>query len=161
MRKLLKASSLLLTGILFFIACSPYGEKVEINSKSEVYIKDGGTKEDAKRLGNFLLRNNYFDEQADKSVQLTKSKDTFVVKFVINEEKLKGNSQAELGFQYMHMLLRDSVFSGKPTKVVLADEKFKTIKNIQELSSSDMDAINNAGDDTTTDPATNDTTTTQ
>jgi hypothetical protein len=150
MRKILSPAWPFLAGILFFISCSPYGDKVEINSKSEVYIKDGGNKEDAKRLGEFLLDINYFDEQVQKSVQLVKSKDTFVVKFVINEEKLKGNPQAESGFSYMHMLLRDSVFSGKPTKVVLTDEKFKTIRSIQELSSNDINTINEAANDTTT-----------
>lgn len=127
-------TTFLISSVLFLASCSPYGEKIEMNSKSEVYYKEGATKAEAQKLGDFLLRNNYFDDQSEKSVQVLKAKDTAVVKFVVNEEKLKGNSEAELAFQYMHMLLRDSVFAGKPTRLIIANDDFDDIRTVKELS---------------------------
>jgi hypothetical protein len=148
MRNNLGALLLLVLSITLFSNCSSHGDKVEINSKSEVYIKNGGTREDAKRLGDFLLQNSYFDSTTEKAVQLSKSKDTFVVKFIIDEEKFKNTPQADIGFQFMHMLLRDSVFAGQPTKVLLTNNKFETIETVKAFSKEDVDALNLAPDST-------------
>jgi len=120
---------------LLFIAsgCSTYGDKVEVNSKSTVYYKDGGTKEQAQKVGSFLLRNNYFDDSTSKSVQVTKSNDTSIVRFVVDEEKMKSVPDAELIFSAIQFLLKDSVFNGKPTRVVLANDVFDDIKVIKDF----------------------------
>jgi hypothetical protein len=122
----------LIFSVAFFASCSPYGKKVEINSKSEVYVEDGATEEEARRLGDFLLRNEYFDNTTEKRVQILKDKETHIVKFVVNEDKLKNNPEAEAGFQFMQMLLKDSIFNGKPTRIILADDKFKEIRTVKE-----------------------------
>ncbi len=134
MKKIFLPALYIITICFALTSCSGYGEKIKINEKSEVYIKDGGTKEEADKLGGFLLRNNYFDTSSEKSVQISKDKDTTFVKFVVDADKLKDNPQAELGFQYMQMMLRDSVFNGKPTRIILTDNAFKTIRAVKDLN---------------------------
>jgi hypothetical protein len=148
---------LVLTASTLIIACSGEGEKVTINEKSDVFLKDGATKEEGQKLGSFLLQNNYFDNATDKSVQLSKENDAYVVKFVVNEEKLKNDEEAILGFRFFQTLIKDSVFAGKPTKLFLTDAKFNVLKPVKEFSheelSSEEDSTHereHGGVDTTT-----------
>ncbi len=126
-----------------FISCdmlSPYGKKVNVNPTSEVYYKgEGVTEADAVKLGQYLLRNKYFDSTTKKSVQLSKDT-TFVVKFVIDETKLKDNPMAEIGFMAMKLLLQDSVFNGQKIKVVLADTEMKGIKTVDDFGTNSTDS---------------------
>lgn len=137
-----KATLIVLVSCIGFISCdllSPYGKKVNINPTSEVYYKGDGVKEDdAVRLGQYLLRNKYFDSTTTKSVQLTKDT-TFVVKFVIDETKLKDNPMAEIGFMAMKSLLQDSVFNGQKIKVVLANTEMKSIKTVADFGNNPTD----------------------
>lgn len=138
-----KAVLVILISCIGFVSCnilSPYGKKVNINPTSEVYYKgDGVTEADAVKLGQYLLRNKYFDSTTTKSVQLTK--DTiFVVKFVIDETKLKDNPMAEIGFMAMKFLLQDSVFNGQKIKVILANTEMKGIKTVEDFGSNSTDS---------------------
>lgn len=138
-----KAVLVILTSCIGFVSCnilSPYGKKVNINPTSEVYYKgDGVTEADAVKLGQYLLRNKYFDSTTTKSVQLTKDT-TFVVKFVIDETKLKDNPMAEIGFMAMKFLLQDSVFNGQKIKVILANTEMKGIKTVEDFGSNSTDS---------------------
>jgi len=112
-------------------ACNSYGDKVMINDKSEVYYKgDGVTAADAQKLGEFLLKNNYFDTISKKSVQLTKTTDTFNVKFVVDKAKIETQKNADFLFQIMGTAISSEVFGNKPVKVVLADERMKAFKDV-------------------------------
>ncbi len=126
MRKLVLA--LLVSTAL--IACNSWGDKYMANDKSEVYYKDGATADDAKRLGDFLLKNNYFDSATEKSVQLTKTVDTFNVKFVVDKEKVSQTENADMLFTIMGAAISSDVFSGKPVKVILADTRMEGFKEI-------------------------------
>lgn len=138
-----KAVLVILISCIGFVSCnilSPYGKKVNINPTSEVYYKgDGVTEADAVKLGQYLLRNKYFDSTTTKSVQLTKDT-TFVVKFVIDETKLKDNPMAEIGFMAMKLLLQDSVFNGQKIKVILANTEMKGIKTVEDFGSNSTDS---------------------
>jgi hypothetical protein len=140
MKKLIIVS---LLACIAFISCdilSPYGKKVNINPSSEVYYKgDGVTEADAVKLGEYLLRNKYFDSTTKKSVQITKDT-TIVVKFVIDETKLKDNPLAEIGFMAMKSLLQDSVFNGQKIKVILANTKMKSIKTVADFDTNPVDS---------------------
>lgn len=124
-------SCFLLVLLMFFSACNllnPYGKKVTINSKSEVYLKgEGVTEAEATKLGNYLLKIGFFDDSTQKSVQLLKDS-TYVVKFVVDEKALKDNPAAEVSFMAIQMLITDSVFNGNKVRVVLADNNLKDIK---------------------------------
>jgi len=109
-------------------ACNSYGDKIKVNNKSEVYYKDGASKEEAQALGDFLLKNNYFDSLSEKTVQLTKTKDTFNVKFVVDKAKIEKDANTEFLFQILGAAISSSVFKNKPVKIVLADTYIKAFK---------------------------------
>jgi hypothetical protein len=134
-------------------ACNSYGDKLKVNDKSEVYYKDGATSEDAKKLGDYLLKEGYFDSTNEKSVQLSKTKDTFNVKFVVDKKRAEASlNETEATFTAFGMLLSMQVFDGKPTKVMLADPYMKTFREIptQTLKGSPGDSLSfDTGSDTT------------
>lgn len=128
MRKLL---TIFLATALIAACNAGYGDKHMVNDKSEVYYKgDGVTAEDAKKLGDFLLQNNYFDTISQKSVQLTRTADTFNVKFVVDKTKVDQTENAEMLFTIMGSAISTEVFAGKPVKVILADAKMEGFKEI-------------------------------
>jgi hypothetical protein len=110
------------------------GKKITINDKSNVFIKNDATEDEAQRLGSFLIASRFFNNQTEKSVQLQKENDLYTVRFPVNEDELKANPNGEETFQYMQMRLRDSVFGGRSVRVILSDHKFKDIKTVSELN---------------------------
>lgn len=127
---------------LLLTACTPYGDKVEINSNSEVFYKEGVTEADAQRLGDFLLRKNFFDDANERSVQLTKDSGVYVVHFVVDRpayEKDKENTL--LGFKVWQMWIADSVFPNAKTRVVLTDQQFGVYEDVGEFTQEEQAAI--------------------
>lgn len=132
------------------IACNSWGDKYMANDKSEVYYKDGATADDAKRLGNFLLENNYFDSLTEKSVQITKTVDTFNVKFVVDKAKVSETENADMLFTIMGAAISSDVFSGKPVKVILADTRMDGFKEIPTYTSTPDTTLTTAEEPTNT-----------
>jgi hypothetical protein len=148
MRKIL----VFLSVIVFAIGCNSYGDKIKINDKSEVYYKDGASKDEAKKLGDYLLQNGYFDTKSEKSIQLSKTKDTFNVKFVVDKKRAEtGMKETESTFTALAMLLSYQVFNGKPTRIMLADQYMKTIREIpvQTLGGSQDSTVEEQATDST------------
>jgi hypothetical protein len=113
-----------------------YGKKVQINSKSNVYYKgDGVTEADAKKLGDYLLKQEYFDDKNEASAQITKDGDTYVVRMVVNTEKLKEEKEKKLNFYWvMQSLIAENVFENAKTKIILTDEKLKDIETLPKAT---------------------------
>lgn len=116
--------------VSIFAACKSYGDKYKVNDKSEIYFKDGMNADDAKRLGDFLVRNGYFDSTSSRSVQLTKAKDTINIKFVVDKAKVAEETGADALFTIMGSAIKTEVFASKPVKVVLADEYMAGFRDI-------------------------------
>jgi hypothetical protein len=120
--------------MMLLAACSSYGDKVQVNDKSEVYYARGATEEDAKKVGAFLLRLDFFDDQTERSVQVLKVKETYILNFPIDEERMKNNHELLVSLHHVQALLRDSVFNGKPTKLVLTNDEFKDLQNYKQYT---------------------------
>lgn len=122
--------------ILVLTSCEDYGNKVSINNKSDVFYKGNGvTEADAKKLGNFLLKQGYFTTVDNRSVQLLKDGDTYIVKFVVDEEKLKKDKEnVVLGFKVWQMWIQDGVFNGAKTKLILADSQLEDLQTVGEFT---------------------------
>jgi hypothetical protein len=126
---------LLVTVSLLLASCDRFGKKVEINSRSEVFYKDDATEAEAKKLGNFLLKRNFFDNTNERSVQLSKDSGTYIVRFVVDRagyEKDKENTL--LGFRVWQMWISEDVFNNAETKVVLVDDQFNDLQDAGELT---------------------------
>ena len=114
-----------------------------INDQSEVYYKgEGVTEDDARKLGDFLLSQGYFNTVDQRSVQLSREKDSYVVKMVVDEEKVNTDETVLTGFKVWQMWIEESVFNGKQTKIVLANTELKTIKEVGEFSDQEKSELN-------------------
>jgi hypothetical protein len=126
---------LLLAACLSLASCDSYGKKVEINSKSEVFYKDDATEAEARKLGDFLLKRNFFDNRNEKSVQLSKDSGVYVVRFVVDKAGYEGDKENTLlGFRVWQMWISEDVFNNARTRVVLVDDQFNDLEDAGELT---------------------------
>jgi hypothetical protein len=115
--------------MLLLVACNDYGKKIKINDSVEVYVKGKDVSEnDAKRLGDYLAKLSA-DSKNQKSLQLSKDSGKFVVRMVVDEERMKEDSVSDVNFLALKALVETEVFSGKPIKFVLTDNRFKDFKS--------------------------------
>ena len=112
-----------------FISCSNYGEKEEFNG-TEVYYKGEITKDQATKLGNFLVSSEFADGRK-KSVQLVKNEENgnYIFRMVTNEKAQKEKTY-EILFKALAMQISDSVFQGKPVDVDVCNDTFESVKYI-------------------------------
>ncbi|NVK53220.1 MAG: hypothetical protein HWD85_09815 [Flavobacteriaceae bacterium] len=121
--------------LLFFIftpiilSCSGYGKKLEFNN-TEVYYTKEVFKEEAQKLGKFLVRSEFADGK-EKSVQLTKNKETnhYIFRMVTNPEAAK-NKAYEILFKAVAIQISDSVFNKAPVDFHVCNNTFKTLKEL-------------------------------
>jgi len=130
MKKLLTILS-----IFFLFSCTEYGEKLTFNG-TDVYYKDGVTKEQAQTLGEYLVEEEFADG-GEKSVQILKDEVTgnltfrMVVANDINEDQ-------DMIFKVFAQALSTDVFNGEPVDFHICDNTFETIR---AFSFSDIDKI--------------------
>lgn len=127
------AISVLLTSCDLF---GNFGKKVEINEKNEVYYKgEGVTEDDAKKLGKYFEEIGVFNGKEDRSVQLSKDGDAYVVRIVIKEDVVnKDKERFETIFWYWQDMISENVFKGDKTKIILTDDKFKDLTALDEMN---------------------------
>lgn len=115
--------------ILFLMACSGYGTKLQFE-KTKVYYTDKVEKSDAEKLGAFLVKSKFADEN-EKSIQLTKDETTnnFVFRMVTNKEAAEDKSYEGI-FKIYTKQISDSVFNKQPVDFHICDNTFKTLKVI-------------------------------
>src|SRR5687767_13094888 len=104
--------------ICVVLSCgSEYGNKVTINNNSDVFYKGKGvTEADAKRLGDFLLREGYFDTTSNKTVQLTKDS-VWVVRLVVDREKYaNADATLALSMRIFESVMSEQVFNRQVTR---------------------------------------------
>jgi len=119
----------LLALALVLVSCSDYGRKIKINDKVDVYIKgDSVNEDDARRLGNYISE-HAGDYKNEKSLQLSKQKGEYVVKMVVDQEKLKNGSTSEENFAALKALLQTQVFNNQPVKLTITDNNFVDLKS--------------------------------
>jgi hypothetical protein len=126
---------LIITASLVLASCDRYGEKVEINNNSEVFYKEDATEAEAKKLGNFLLKRNFFDNSNEKSVQLSKDSGVYTVRFVVDRASYEVDKENTLlGFRVWQMWISEDVFNNAKTRVLLVDDQFNDLEDAGELT---------------------------
>lgn len=115
---------------VLLISCNTYGEKLEFN-KTEVYYTNKVKKEEAEKLGKYLVSSKFADGRA-KSVQLTKNEESgnYVFRMVTNE-KAANSKTYETVFKLVATQISDSVFNSAPVDFDVCDNTFNTIKTIK------------------------------
>ncbi len=125
---------LLLVITVLFAACNDYGKKVKINDNIEVYVKgDGVTEADAKKFGVYM-DTTYRESTNKKSFQISKDSGQYVIRMVVDEEKVKKDSSLDVSFMALQFLFESQVFTGNKVKLVLTDNHFKDIKTFPSTS---------------------------
>jgi len=119
---------ILLVFLLFFFSCtSPYGKRVEINNEIEIFIKNGATEEEARKLGTYI-DTSWKSSNNKKSFQLSKDSGFYTVRMVVDENKVKADSTLDVSFRAIQFLIELQVFKGNTVKLILTDDKFNDIK---------------------------------
>lgn len=126
----MKTFLILLMPVALLVACgSDYGNRVAINNNSDVFYKGRGvTEADAKRLGDFLLREGYFDTVTNKTVQLTKDTSSWVVRLVVDKEKYaSADVTLSTAMRIFEGVMSEQVFNREKTRMELVDDEMKPI----------------------------------
>jgi hypothetical protein len=78
-------------------------------------------------MGNYLT-DLWKESKNEKSFQLSKDSGMYVVRMVVDEDKLRKDSTADAGFTFLKLMLQSQVFDNNAVRFVLTDEYFKDIK---------------------------------
>lgn len=135
MRVLKIITSIFAFGALAYYAyqvfARPNGEIYEVDKIHHVYYKGAGvTKEEAKKVGNYLTRLGYFKNDHEVDVQLSsnKEKSNLKIAYVVDDSKI--TAELEKDFLFISSFLSDTVFNGKKMLVSLADDHLDEVKNL-------------------------------
>lgn len=130
MQRLVLAVMVVASCLLF--SCQPYGKKVEITDNLEVYVKGDATKEEGKKLGEYIATLDSTNTN-QKSLQLTKQGEAYTVRLVIPEEHINDASLNE-SFQALQYVIKENVFPGKNVSLILTDDQFNDKKTVEEVT---------------------------
>ncbi|MEO6541466.1 MAG: hypothetical protein ABIN74_10760, partial [Ferruginibacter sp.] len=93
------------------------------------YYKGEGVDETlAKKLADYLKKQEYFQDSINSTVQIVKVKDTFNLNFVVDASKI--TPLYETNFLLFGAYISESVFNNAPVTIHLTDEKLETFKNL-------------------------------
>jgi len=105
-----------------------YGKRLEYNGGS-LYYTSKVTEAEARKLGEFLLKGEFFDGRA-KDTQLNKTGATYEFRMV--PKKGLENDQATIEtFKQVAREISSNVFADSPVEVHLCDEKMETIRVVK------------------------------
>lgn len=110
------------------LACTGYGTKLEYNG-GELYYTDNVTEAEAKKLGDYLVKEGFFDGKKI-TVQLDKSGSTYQFRMVVVKEKQTDEATMEIMKTFAGQISKD-VFGGAPTELHICDDQLKTIRVIK------------------------------
>lgn len=116
--------------VVFFTACVNPGKEIKFNN-NKVYFKDGATKEDGQKLGEYLVKTGYFDTTGQKGVdvQVLKNSNSFVVNFVVDTAAFKQHPEAYNTFKSFESEISKNVFGGGTVTIGVVDGELKEVKH--------------------------------
>jgi hypothetical protein len=117
------------------MACKSYGHSIFINGKSIVYYKGNVQVAEAKKLGDFLLLQGYFNTTDQKAVQLLKKGSTYMVRFIVEENDIEADRENILfAFEVWRDWIQEHVFPNEKIQVELVNERLKRIAKVAEIN---------------------------
>jgi hypothetical protein len=111
------------------LACSGHGTKLDYNG-GELYYTANVTEADAKKLGDYLVKEQFFSGKK-VTVQLDKSGATYQVRMVIIPEKQNDAAYHEILKAFAGQVSA-SVFNNAATEIHVCDDSLKTLKVISK-----------------------------
>lgn len=113
----------LLTGSM--LGCSSKGTKLEYNG-SELYYTKNVTEAEAKKLGDFLVKGEFFGDNKG-TVQLDKSGETYQFRIVVREGLDKDEKYLAVVPSFANELSKN-VFNGSKVEIHLCDSQLTTLR---------------------------------
>lgn len=111
------------------ISCNGYGKKLEYDG-TEVYYNGSVKKEEAEKLGQFLVRREFTDGSL-KSVQLTKDDELGIYSFrMVTNKKAQDDKSYDNIFKILTLQVSDSILNKSPVDFHVCDNTFETIRII-------------------------------
>ena len=104
-----------------------FGEQLSING-GELFYKDSVEKSEAKRLGEYLKANKFYDG-TPKSAQLAKSGKTYQFRIVV-KTGLENDADVVKNMKLFAGQISEDVFKGAPVEIHLCDPKFRTLRTV-------------------------------
>jgi hypothetical protein len=115
------------------MACRSYGDSISINEKSIVYYKVNVQVAEAKKLGDFLLLQGYFNTTDQKAVQLLKKGSTYMIRFIVEENDVQADRENVLfAFEVWRDWIQEHVFPNQSVQVELVNERLKRIADVAD-----------------------------
>lgn len=106
-----------------------HGKKVTFGTDEEVFYKEGATEADARTVGEALKSFGYFDGQGGKSVQLVKSGELLVVRFVVKDGAWNNASDVN-AFQRICVSLAKGALQGRAMEARMCDDQVNDKKTL-------------------------------
>ena len=122
----MRGFAIFLLSCLVLTSCNNYGTKLKFK-KGELYYTKKVTKQQAEKLGNYLVAQNFFSDDHAITVQLDKSGDTTLFRFVVMNEYLNNEDYARQAATFCNEISKD-VFDNKPVVMHFCDDHLKTKK---------------------------------
>jgi hypothetical protein len=104
------------------------GRTVDVPGGSVSYT-DKVQEAEAKKLADYLVSRNYFNEKRDR-VQIDKTDNTYTFRTVVSDGQ-ENNPAYLIGVKNLSLELSKRAFNDAPVAIELCDENFKTIKPIK------------------------------
>ncbi|MFK8061042.1 MAG: hypothetical protein AB8B78_13250 [Polaribacter sp.] len=119
----------ILTSFFLQSCTNGYGKKLQYQ-KTEVYYTDKVEKADAEKLGDFLVKSKFADEN-EKSIQLSKDEKNGNYQFrMVTTKKAAESDSYKAIFKIYAKQISDSVFNKQPVDFHICDNTFNTLKVI-------------------------------
>jgi len=97
--------------------------------KGELTITERVRKEEAERVGNFLVNDGFFSDDRVVSVQLDKKDSRYEMRFVVGAQAAD-NLLALAQFGICGQQISSEIFAGSPVDVLLTDSEWNPIKRV-------------------------------
>jgi GYF domain 2 len=114
-----------------------YGSLVRFNN-GDLYYSNAFSDEDARRLGNELVKLQWFDGEP-RHVQLSKGETNIVVRFVVKKGQDHDDGEVKK-YRWLRSQLSQTVFAGAPVQAELCDEHFNTLATIEPFTRKSFDS---------------------
>ena len=96
----------------------------------EVYYTSNVTEDEARKLGDYLLKNRFFNHQDQRSIQLDRAGRTYLFRVVVQKGKDQDRTFDRIAETFAKILSRE-VFRGEPVDTHVCDERLRTLRVIR------------------------------
>lgn len=111
-----------------YVAGTSYGSRLSFQ-RGELYYNDPVTRDEAQRVGEYLVEEQFFNAEKAVTVQFDKERERYQLRFVVNPALAEG-TLANVHFGVMGSDIAERVLNGVPLDVLLCDTNMKPLRTV-------------------------------